>query len=84
MSKEGIKADTIIRTIVLAIALINQILAFAGKDTIPITEDEVYQGVTLVFTAGAAVWAWWKNNSFTGPAIAADAYMHQLKDTLKG
>ena len=84
MRKEGIKADTIIRTIVLAIALINQILAFAGKQAIPITEDEVYQAVTLVFTVGAALWAWWKNNSFTAPAIAADAYMHQMKETLKG
>ena len=60
-----IKTDTIIRTIVLAIALINQVLAIYGREAIPITEDNVYQLVTLLVTIGAAVWSWWKNNSFT-------------------
>jgi SPP1 family holin len=74
-----IKTETIIRTIVLALALINQVLAIYGKERIPITEDEVYQLLTLVFTIGSSLWAWWKNNSFTQPAIKADEYMEQLR-----
>ena len=74
-----VKTETIIRTIVLILALINQVLAIYGKDKIPITEDEIYQLITLVFTIGSALWAWWKNNSFTQPAIKADEYMEKLR-----
>lgn len=76
----NIKTDTIARTIVLFIALANQVLAIAGKEVFPVTEDQVYQVVTLVVTIGASVWAWWKNNSFTKPAIEADKVLAQLKN----
>ena len=75
----NIKTETIIRTIVLVLALVNQVLAIYGKDKIPITEDEIYQLITLVFTICSSIWAWWKNNSFTQPAIKADEYMEQLR-----
>lgn len=74
-----VKTDTIVRTIVLIMALINQVLAIKGKEVLPVTEDEVYQLVSLVITIVASLWAWWKNNSFTEPAIMGD----QLKDQLK-
>ena len=77
--KPKIKTDTIVRTIVLVLALLNQILAIKGKEVLPVTEDEVYQFVSLVVTIGASLWAWWKNNSFTEPALMGD----QLKDQLK-
>ena len=76
-----VKTETIIRTIVLILALANQVLAIYGKDKIPVTEDEVYQLVTLIVTIGSAIWAWWKNNSFTQPAIKADEYKEQLRKT---
>ena len=60
-----IKTDTIIRTVVLALALINQILTSTGHSVIPITDDQVTELITLAFTIGTSVWAWWKNNSFT-------------------
>ena len=74
-----VKIDTIARTIVLFIALANQVLAIAGKEIFPVTEDQVYQIVTLIVTVGASVWAWWKNNSFTQNAIEADNVLAQLK-----
>lgn len=77
---KNVKVDTIVRTIVLVIALANQILAIASKDAFPVTEDQVYQGVTLIATVGASVWAWWKNNSFTKQAIKADETLAKLKE----
>lgn len=74
-----VKAETIIRTIILIIALANQALAIMGKQAIPVTEDEVYQLVTLLITISAALWSWWKNNSFTLPAIKADEYLEKLR-----
>ena len=76
-----IKADTIARTIVLILALINQVLAILGKEALPFTNDEVYQLVSLIATVGASAIAWWKNNSFTKSAIEADAYMKELKSS---
>ena len=74
-----ISAGTIARTIVLAIALINQILVASGVNTIPIAEETVTEFITLAITIGAAVVAWWKNNSFTEAAIEAD----KVKDAIK-
>lgn len=79
-----IKPDTIIRTIVLIIALANQVLAIMGKDRIPITDDEVYQLVTLLVTICTALWSWWKNNSFTPAAIEADEYLKKLREAQNG
>lgn len=75
-----ISAETIARTIVLFIAILNQILAILGKNRLEIAESDIYQIVTLVFTIGSAVWAWWKNNSFTQNALKADEFMKELKE----
>lgn len=75
-----ISTDTIIRTIVLAVALINQVLTAMGKNPLPFSDDVIYETVTLVVTIGASAWAWWKNNSFTGKAIEADKYLKDLKN----
>lgn len=75
-----ISAETIARTIVLFIAILNQILAILGKNRLEIAESDIYQIVTLIFTIGSAVWAWWKNNSFTQNALKADEFMKELKE----
>ena len=75
-----ITAETIARTIVLVIALLNQIFAIFGRDQIPIAEDNIYQLVSILFTIGAAVWSWWKNNSVTKNAVKADEYLKELKN----
>ena len=75
-----VSPDTIARTIVLALELINQLLINTGKTPIPIMEDDVYQLVSIIFTIVTAVIAWWYNNSFTKHAVRADAYMKALKN----
>ena len=75
-----IAPDTIARTIVLALALLNQCLAIMGKGTIDIAENDVYQTVSLVWTIVSAIVAWWYNNSFTKHAIRADDYLASLKN----
>lgn len=75
-----VKTETIIRTICLVIALVNQALAILGRDKIPITDDQVYQLVTIIVTIVVSVWTWWQNNSFTKAAIEADKYMEHLRE----
>ena len=74
-----IKKETIIRTVVLALALINQALTIFGISVSPISDDVIVEFISLAFTIGASVWAWWKNNSFTRNAIEADKVLEELK-----
>ena len=72
MKKINITKGTLIRTILLVFALINQVLAVFGKSPIPIDDDTVTNLISTVWTVIASLIAWWKNNSFTDKAIKAD------------
>ena len=74
-----IKTGTIVRTVILLLALINQALSIAGKAVLPISDEQVEQLITLIITVAASVWSWWKNNSYTQAALEGD----MLKDKLK-
>lgn len=71
--------ETLIRTICLALALLNQVLAIWGISPLPISDDTVELLVSTAATVILAVWSWWKNNSFTHAAIVADELMHEMK-----
>lgn len=75
----NITAGTIARTAVLLLALTNQMLSAMGKSPLPIESTTVEQLVTAGITTIAALVAWWKNNSFTKKAIAADKEYDRLK-----
>lgn len=77
--KSKVKPATVARTVVLALALVNQLLSASGKSPLPIDSASVEQWVTAGLTTAAAIWAWWENNSFSQEALQADAYMTQLK-----
>lgn len=74
-----VETSTIVRTIVLIIALINQILSVTGHSPLPITDDQINELVTLTITVCVSIWAWWKNNSFTQSALMADEYRKKIK-----
>lgn len=76
--KLHIKPETVARTFVLVLALINQCLSAAGKSPLPIDNETLEQLVTAGITTAAALWAWWKNNSFTQNALQADVYLTNL------
>lgn len=77
MKKFNITKGTLIRTILLVIALINQILAVFGKSPIPIDDDTVTNLISTAWTVIASLIAWWKNNSFTKKAIEADEILRK-------
>lgn len=80
--KKKISTGILTRTAVLALALINQILSAAGKPVLPIESAQLEQMISAGFTVGAALAAWWKNNSFTPEAIEADAFMARMKKSV--
>ncbi|MGM9594178.1 MAG: phage holin [Candidatus Onthomonas sp.] len=74
-----VKTETIVRTVILALALINQILSVTGHAVLPIQDEQVETLITTGATILASLWAWWKNNSFTQAAIAADNHLADLR-----
>ena len=81
--KKKVSVETIVRTIVLAVTLINQVLTMLGKNPLPFAEDELSALLPTTATVVASLWAWWKNNSFTPAAIKADEYLMELKASNK-
>lgn len=76
-----VSAGTITRTIILMLALINQVLAVLGYNVIDISDDTINTMISTAITIVTAIVAWWKNNSFTQAAIEADAVMKNIKDS---
>ena len=73
---KNISKGTIIRTTLLVLALINQVLTASGINPIPYDSQEVELFMSTLLTGVTAVMAWWKNNSFTQKAIEADEKLH--------
>lgn len=81
VENEKTTKGTIVRTIVLFVAVINHFLTLSGHSVLPFDEDSVNEIVSTVFMAVVSIWTWWKNNSFTPAAKKADKYMKSLKET---
>lgn len=85
MEKKNITAETIARTIICTIALINSVLVMMGKPVLNIGDETIEQGLSIAFTLFTTLWGFWKNNSFTQEAIEADEFLDELrKGGLKG
>ena len=79
ITNRTVSAGTLTRTAALGLALTNQLFSAAGKSVLPIDNAQLEQMICTGFTVGAALAAWWKNNSFTPEAIEADAFMARMK-----
>lgn len=77
--KYKISSGTIARTIILALALINQLLSATGHAVIPIEDETIEMAVSYVVTVIVTLWTYWKNNSWTQAALRGDQVMHEIK-----
>ena len=78
-----ITSGTIIRTIIIILALVNTGLTMFGKNPIPYSSEEIEMGITYIVDIITTLIVWWKNNSFTKPALKGDIVMRAEKDALK-
>lgn len=75
-----VSTATIVRTVCLALALVNQLLSAGGHSVIPIDNETVNQLVTAGVTIVTAIVNWWYNNSFTEAAIEADKTFERVSE----
>ena len=75
--------ETIIRTAVLFIVLLNQVVTLLGGDALPYSESQIYEAASVVATVAASIWTWWRNQSFSEAAIEADIFKDMLKNDNK-
>jgi SPP1 family holin len=76
-----ITKSTIVRTILVALVLVNFILERNGIDVIPTDENTVTMFVETAMEVAVILVAWWKNNSFSPAAIRADKFLKELKES---
>lgn len=72
MNMKNIDKGTVIRTVLLLIAFINQTLVMFGQTVLPISEEQVqtageslYVAGSTIFTMVTSIIAWFKNNYVT-------------------
>ena len=82
MIKNG-KREAIVRTVVFAILMINQILTSMGWNPLPFSDEQIFEGVTAVSFVVVALWTWWFNNNLTDEAIEGQKKLEELKGAKK-
>lgn len=71
---------TIVRTVMMAIVVLNLILKALGLSVINVEENAVLSVIEALVEIGCIISAWWYNNSFTENAKRADAFFKSLKE----
>lgn len=76
-----ITKSTIVRTILVALVIINFVLEKCGIDVIPADEYTVLMFVETAIEIAILAVGFWKNNSFTDKAIKADEFLKNLRES---
>lgn len=77
---KGLTPSSITTVIVLLIALINAILQIFGINTIPITNDEVSEIVSIVFLIVTSLYSTYKNFNVTPASQVAQNVTDAIKN----
>ena len=75
-----ISKGTIVRTVLLLIAIVNMGLQHFGIDVIKVDESEIASLVEYIIQIAIIVVGFWKNNSYTQKAIKADELLKRMKE----
>ena len=79
MDNIKVSKETVCSTVFCFLGVINFFLKKYGMYPIEIEESVMFDFVSAVWLIAGVIVAWWKNNSFTKPAIIADGVMKHIK-----
>lgn len=72
---------TVVRTVMTVTVILNLVLkAFGGIKAINIDQNDVSAIIENLVSIGVIILGFWKNNSFTDKAKAADFYLAKLRN----
>lgn len=80
MENTKISKGTIIRFVLVVVAVLNTALTVTGHNPLPFDEAWIENTITIGFDAVVTWLAYWKNNSHTQKAMAADEVLAALKE----
>ena len=58
MKVKNMTAGTLVRTVMLVVALLNLVLTSFGKNPLPFSDEQIYTGLSALVTVAAALAAW--------------------------
>ncbi len=76
-----ISKSTIVRTILVAVVIVNFFLEKFGLDIIDTDESAVMMLLESLIEVAVIVVGFWKNNSYSQNAIKADKFLSQLRES---
>ena len=76
----GINASTVARIVILLLALVNATLQMLGFNTIPITNDEISNFVSILFVIGTVLYNAYKNLNVSKPSQIAQTLTDCIKN----
>ena len=77
----SVSKGTIVRTILMLIAIVNMGLKYLGYDVITADETGITDMVEYLIDVAIVFVGFWKNNSYTDKAIKADEFLKNLKES---
>jgi SPP1 family holin len=75
LNLSGVEPSVIVRGLLTIIAAFNIICGYLGWHIIPLNDSELSEignAIIIIITVVIWAWGWWKNNSLTANAQAAD------------
>lgn len=75
-----LSGGTILRTILLMLVYINQLVALIGSTVMVFAENPIYQWISLGLTIAITIVAYWYNNDWTNIAQITGEIFNMLKD----
>ena len=73
--------STLVRTILVALVIVNFVLEKCGIDVIPADEYTILMFVETAIEIAILIVGFWKNNSYTKNAIKDDEFLKRLRES---
>lgn len=80
ISNLKVTKGTVVRTVLLAMVLVNIVLKAFGMNPVQVDERSVVSVIENVASIVVIVLNWWKNNSFSDEAKNADFYLQKIRN----
>lgn len=76
----GVNASAVTRIVILILSLVNATLQMLGFNTIPITNDEISNLISILFVIGVALYNAYKNFNVSKPSQIAQILTDCIKN----